>query len=98
MIAFLGYPGSFGHWLIHTDRLPVLVINWCIGVFLTCVILGAILRPLARRAKQVVIREWNQHKQNQRQIIASTDTMTAALQDHTAAVQRMTVALNRDKA
>lgn len=102
-LGFLGYPGGFGHWLIHVDHLPNLVINWMIGVFLTCVVLGAILRPLARRGRDLVRREWDAHLHNQEKLIAqeavhtaqvrllqqSNQQLHAELVRHTAALEKL---------
>ena len=79
-IAFLGYHESVGRWLLVTDDFPRTLINWAINVFLTVVVLGAIMRPIAQRIHRRIAGEWAEHKQNQRDIVASNEKVAAAVQ------------------
>jgi hypothetical protein len=74
-LAVFGYRESFGQWLISTDHVPNQIINWSINALLTVVVLGLIIRPLARKGW----REWLEHRASQRQIAASNERVADLL-------------------
>ena len=67
--GFLGSHESFLRWLVYTDHIVSLVVHWLVGVFLTCVVLGSVIRPFFRRARAVLVAEWREHKQVQRMLV-----------------------------